>query len=335
MKRILSMFCVAALLIMLVPTTAKAAADGATWTKVSGETWVLQDGQGTDLQAKLDENTLYITGKGAIPNYSSATLGNRPWNGKTVYQLMIDKGVTSIGANAFYGFKDLYKVELYSTTFIEDSTAFAGATEDCIFNVLGMEMARRDIGNIPYTSLDQFVTSMQKYKYDYRFYFANYYVINYINKGSTPKWERVATMDALSTAQNPEYPLINYDSTITCNTPDGSYATKYSIDNYRQGKAALEAFAAFMGDNKYACTYTMAAYRGNTRNDKLSANPMQYTITIPNALKFPGRQFTLLQIGKGVVNVLPDLDASDDTMTFTTDYLSTGYALVYKDTFPY
>ena len=187
MKKLLGIFCLTVLLIMIVPTTAKAAADGATWTKDNGDTWILQDGQGTDLKANLDGNILYITGKGAIPNYSSANLGNRPWHGKTVYQIMIDKGVTSIGANAFYGFKDLYKVELYSTTFIEDSTAFAGAAEDCIFNVLGMEMARRDIGNIPYTSLDQFVTSMQRYKYDYRFYFANYYVINYINNCSTPK----------------------------------------------------------------------------------------------------------------------------------------------------
>ena len=52
---------------------------------------------------------------------------------------------------------------------------------------------------------------------------------------------------------------------------------------------------------------------------------------IPNAYKFPGRQFSLIQLGAGSVNTLVDEDTDDNTIPFTTDYPSTVYALVYHD----
>lgn len=331
MKKLFCLICFTTILIVLFPNTAKAASDNACWTRVKEDTWILQDGQGTDLKASLKDNALYISGKGAIPNYSELTLGNRPWHEKGVFTIFIEKGVTSIGAHAFSNFPRLYNVDMYSNTFIEDSTAFAGAAKDCMFHVFGTDMARRDIGRIPFTSMDQFVTVMRKYNYDYRFYFANLYMTQYVKQGVTPAWYKIYPMDATSTDQNPEYPLKNFDSAIICNTPDDSYATSYIIENYRQGKAALQAFDAFMGDNTFGCTYTMAAYKRDVKVEKASATPMQYVISIPAVLRYPGRQFSLLQIGKGVVNILPDLDSCDDTMTFMTDCLSTGYALVYKD----
>ena len=38
-----------------------------------------------------------------------------------------------------------------------------------------------------------------------------------------------------------------------------------------------------------------------------------------------------INLGNGVVNILADEDMNDTTLTFTTDYPSTVYALVYKD----
>ena len=54
-------------------------------------------------------------------------------------------------------------------------------------------------------------------------------------------------------------------------------------------------------------------------------------MTIPAALLYPGRQFSLIQLGDGVVNILADEDQNDTTLTFTTDYPSTVYALIYRD----
>ena len=59
--------------------------------------------------------------------------------------------------------------------------------------------------------------------------------------------------------------------------------------------------------------------------------PLTYQMTIPAALLYPGRQFSLIQLGDGVVNILADEDQNDTTLTFTTDYPSTVYALIYRD----
>ena len=60
--------------------------------------------------------------------------------------------------------------------------------------------------------------------------------------------------------------------------------------------------------------------------------PVTYVMTIPAAFQFPGRQFSLIQLGNGVVNILEDEDQNDTTLTFTTDYPTAACALVYRDT---
>lgn len=336
MKKIWKSICFAMLLTCMMSLSVKAASPNATWMKSGGDRWRLQDQEGTDLEAYFDHDNhvLYIQGKGAIPSYSSECLGNRPWHGKSYYKLVIGSEVTSVGANAFSCNADLYNVDMYTSTFIEDASSFAGAKQDCCFTMIGTSMARRDIGTIPYNSVDQFVNVMRKHDGEYKFYFSNQYLVRYVNYGSTPKWSTVFTTDVNGSYTDPDHPLTNFDTVITCNTPDGYYANKYEIRNYRQGLDALKAFAAFIGNDTFACTYTMTAYQGNERKRTFSGKPLQYTIVIPASLQYPGRQFKLLQIAPGAVNVLADEDAVDGTMTFTTNYLSTGYALVYSDTLP-
>ena len=79
----------------------------------------------------------------------------------------------------------------------------------------------------------------------------------------------------------------------------------------------------------------MASYNMSMSNRqgvvRHTASPMQYTMAVPAAYQYPGRRFTLIQLGNGVINMLADEDADDATVTFTTDYISTAYALVYTD----
>lgn len=124
--------------------------------------------------------------------------------------------------------------------------------------------------------------------------------------------------------------MIDCSSKLTVSNSYGQEVGSLTINCRQQGKAAMEAFALVIGDNQYAASYNMSM---NNRQGvvKHTAFPMQYTMTVPAAYRYPGRQFTLIQLGNGVINMLPDEDTNDATVTFTTDYISTAYALVYTD----
>ncbi len=137
------------------------AADNSVWIQERGkEEWHYTDGMETDLTAKIQEDTLYIQGKGAIPNYDKEHLGNRPWHNKPIRSLIIDDNVTSIGTEAFSNMNKLYHVIMSAGTFIESPTAFSGIAEDCTFEFTGTNIRNRDIGNVPYNSLDSIAAFM-------------------------------------------------------------------------------------------------------------------------------------------------------------------------------
>ena len=104
------------------------------------------------------------------------------------------------------------------------------------------------------------------------------------------------------------------------------------IQCQQQGKAALEVFSIVLDDATYAAAFNMSVSNSKGMVTKTST-PLTYVMTIPAAFQYPGRQFSLIQLGNGVVNILEDEDQNDTTLTFTTDYPSTAYALVYRDTF--
>lgn len=331
MKRVITILCTMALFIAcLIPMTALASS-GTGWIKVSGEeAWTYSDGQGTELIAKLRENTLYIQGTGAVPAYARENLGARPWHGKTIYSIEFADGITSIGAEAFSNMKYLHHVSLPASAFIEDVSAFAGATEGCFFTFRGMNIVSRNIGNVPYNSLDSIAAFMLKYNGVYEYRVANCYVSTWIQNAVSMKIKGLVAMDLTTTVYNPNYPLIDYTSELSFVSPVPSAATKTMIVNRLQGKTALEIFSIFLGENTYVTAYNMSVYDGKG-TIKHTDMPQTYKMTVPAAFCSPGRQFTLIQLGVGVVNFLQDEDTDDNTVTFTTDYPSATYALVYKD----
>ena len=331
MKRVVTILCTMALLVMcLVPMNVKAS-NGTGWMKVSGEeAWTYSDGQGTDLVVKLRENTLYVQGTGAVPAYSRDNLGSRPWHGKTIYSIELADGITSIGAEAFSNMKYLHHVSMPVSTFIEDVSAFAGATEGSFFTFRGMNIVSRNIGNVPYNSLDSIVSFMMKYNGVYEYRVANGYVTTWIQNATSMKIKGLVAMDMVTAVQNPAYPLIDYSSSLSFVNPASNAETKAMIVNRLQGKTALEIFSIFLGESTYVTSYNMNVYneKGTVR---YTDAPQTYKMTVPAAFLNPGRKFTLIQLGEGVVNFLQDEDTDDTTVTFTTDYPSATYALVYKD----
>lgn len=53
--------------------------------------------------------------------------------------------------------KTVGQVTMPVNIYIEDATAFGGLYEECQFNIQGMDMVSKDIGNIPYNTLDSMI----------------------------------------------------------------------------------------------------------------------------------------------------------------------------------
>lgn len=335
MKKLVGILMMCALVLSLMTPVQVMAADNSRWVKEAGrESWTYTDGQGTNLLARLEDDTLYIRGTGAVPSYDKDCLGNRPWHDKPVRTLIIDRGVTSIGAEAFSNLRDLRHVTMYVNTFIESPTAFGNDAGGCKFDIFGTDIVSRDVGNVPYNSLDSITAFMQRFNGYYNFTLANYYMINRVQNMAWPKIVNLAPQDALTTYTNLKYPIVDYKSSLEIISQKPEEEMYTYIYSKQQGPAALEVFSLVLGDATYVTAYNMAV-TGSSGDIRRTDVPLTYVMTIPAAVQYPGRQFSLIQIQPGVVNILEDEDLSDATMTFTTDFPSTVYALVYRDTINY
>lgn len=331
MKRIIGLLCAFVMAVIVAMPMNTMAADGTVWVKVSGEeAWTYTDGQGTEILAKIMDKTLYIRGNGAIPAFEHWGLGNRPWHNKTIYKIVIEEGITSIGAHAFSDMKTLHEVTMPVSAFVEETTAFGNTPVDSIFYFKGTNIVSRNIGNVPYTSLDSIVAFMQKYNGTYTYRMDNYYMTTWVQNSVVPKIDKLSPVDANAQYYNPNYPIINTQSELSFVTPKTDYTMNASIVSKQQGKVALEIFSMVLGDKTYATAYNMSVHNWKGQI-KYTEAPMTYKMTIPAAFQYPGRKFTLIQFGEGVVNFLEDEDMDDATLTFTTNYPSTVYALVYQD----
>lgn len=334
MKKLFITFFTLLFVLTCIPALhTNAAEDNALWSYEGGMTWTLKRDDGTDITVKLIDHVLHVQGYGAVPSYSPDSLGNRPWNtaNATVYEILVYNGITSIGSKAFSDMNYLEKVTMYATTFLEDGTVFAGAKEECRFHFLGTNMATEMISDkIPYTSLDSIVHFALANNGWYTYVFSNNYMTRMVKLKSGNKLVNVVSSDDYDNTTNVNYPYIDTTTKVKKVSGELHYLTAISTQNNIQGKNALEIFALVMGDNQYACAYNVSLNL-NDKVIKKTDTPVTYSMEIPNAYKFPGRQFSLIQLGAGTINILPDEDLDENTLTFTTDYPSTVYALVYRD----
>ena len=103
----LLLLCITAVLVLGAPLPASAATSG----KVGGCEW------------SLDGTVLTISGNGPL----NVGNGNSPW-GKSITELRINEGVTSISVGAFDGYESLYSVTLPSTLKVIEDGAFSNCT---------------------------------------------------------------------------------------------------------------------------------------------------------------------------------------------------------------
>jgi hypothetical protein len=108
-----------------------------------------QSGTAGELTWSLTDGTLTISGTGAMPDYGD--LGG-PWCNyrKSIRFLTIEKGVTSIGANAFFGYTDFAGCDSLTTVAIPGSVTSIG------------ERAFYKCSNLTFVAIPGSVTSIGK-----------------------------------------------------------------------------------------------------------------------------------------------------------------------------
>lgn len=335
MKKLLMAFFAFLLVFTSMPDIkAEAAGDNASWVYEGEMIWNLKSGSNTDITVKIVDNTMYVLGKGAVPSYEYDALGAKPWNqyNSLVHEVFVYDGITSIGTKAFSDMYNLSKVTMSAATFLQDASVFAGSKPECRFTFTGTNMSTEMIGGkIPYTSLDSIVRFALANNTHYIYVFANNYMTRLVKLKSGNRLVNLVSSDDRDKTANVKYPYIDISTKVKKVSGDLHYLTAITVQTSTQGPDALAVIAFLMEEgSQYIGSYNISLCRNNTIIKKTDA-PVTYVMDIPNAYKLPGRKFSLVQFGNGVVNVLADEDTDNNTITFTTDYPSTAYALIYRD----
>lgn len=348
-KRILAAAGAAALAASLlaanVPATAQAAENEQqtlTWTHAGGG-WHYLDG--TDISVYIDGTSVYIYGTGELPDFDYYYLYERPWDNGVTEAVYIADTITSIGKYAFYDIPTLQYISMYTSTFITDSTCFDQISYKPIYRLYDNGVSTEMIGTIEYTSLDSILMQAQ----------TNYngacWILDTYAKAMSFQNSTNPTVPLVYWATDEDAPWNNVEengngnvATVICKlsseTPNSSLLV--SAQKRYQGRACLEAYAAFIGDYTFAATFNVTvevaelidrtAYQyWQNKTIKQTDTELKYVLTIPEEYRQAGRSFRLLAIGEGEVYIYDDLDTDNDTITFATSYPSTAYALVYKD----
>lgn len=355
-RRILAAVLVIVFVVSVQNAPITAHAQEMTWTH-PGDGWHYL--VGTDIKVKIENNAISIYGTGALPDFDYWRLYERPWAGVKAESVYIESTITSIGSYAFYEMEYLRNISMYTGTYIKDLTCFDKICEKPIFRLYDNGINTEMIGTIPYTSLGS-ILSIAQSNYNGASWIldtpakarefqnsTNPTITNVYYAGEKiPRLpdEEPETDEAKNV---PWYDVATYGNgnviTPICRfselTPTPSLVV--SAQRKYQGRPCYEAYAAYIEDYTFAATFNISVYRTERIVKPLyqywedikveqTDSELMYVLTIPEEFRLPGRQFRLLAIGNGVVNIYDDLDTDDATITFATRTPNTAYALVYK-----
>jgi len=314
---------------------------------------------GTDIKVKIENNAIHIYGTGALPDFDYWKLYERPWAGTKAESVFIEPTITSIGSYAFYEMEELQHISMYTSTFVKDMTCFDKICYKPVYRIYEAPVNTEMIGTIPYTSLDSIKTMAQS-NYNGACYIldtpakarefqnsTNPTITNVYYAGEKiHRWpdEEPESDEAKNV---PWYDVATHGNgnvaTPICKFSELTPAPSLVVSAQRryQGRACYEAYAAFIEDYTFAATFSISVTKAERIvkpsyeylvDDVVAQTDteLMYVLTIPEEFRLPGRQFRLLAIGNGVVNIYDDLDLDDATITFATQTPNTAYALVYK-----
>ena len=308
--------------------------------KAAGEMWLnLGDGNymlsGTDIKVEISNDTIHVSGNGAIPDYDERTLSQRPWHKSICKHLIIDNTITSIGTYAFASLTQLKHVTLSSTTFIADKSSFSGIAYAPTFRILGYAETITYIGTIPYSSLDSIKAFAQKNYNNAYFLLDHSYMVPLFQKSTNPTISNVyCAYDTFTpwVDNKTDYDYNGNQYTEFCellsSSSDGYL--ELSAEKLYADKAVYELFSTVIGDYTFAYIFSMSMQRNDIVSVTRTLEPMLYRITLPDEYIAAGRTFKIISTGQGSVEVLDDLDFDDTTVTFSTKIPQAVFAVVYQ-----
>ncbi|MEG1846921.1 MAG: hypothetical protein RRX92_00510 [Lachnospiraceae bacterium] len=317
---------------MKVQAAQKAAPPKLQWTGLGKGVYQLE---GTQIKAEIAPGTVHLTGTGALPDYDYWELKTRPWATNECEAVTVDGSITSLGAYAFYDLPKLKYINISSTTFIKDHTTFYNNDQRPIVRIQGSAVTTEMIGTIPYTSMDS-IKAMAQSAYTGAAYILDNNTLASQFQGSTNP--TIKYVYSATDSRAPWNDLVTYGNgnvyTSICRLSANTPSMAYTVTGTRryQGKECYQAFATAMGDFTFGTSFNITVTSNDAAKTKITKTPtpFQYVLSIPKDLQQSGRVFKLIALGEGKLNLYDDIDATGDTITFTTDYPSTAYALVYK-----
>lgn len=330
-------FLILLVVVCCFPLKAKAESNGY-WDNLGGGRYQLN---GTQVIAEITPGVLHITGSGEIPDYKVQDLNKRPWHTSSIEALRIDAGVTKVGEYAFSHMKDLKYITICTTTFVRNWTTFCVIKEKPLFRVQNAGVTTEMIGTIPYTSYDS-LKAMGELNSEggATFVFDDHAKASDFQASSNPTIRNVfAATDSVDNTV-PWTNLEKYgnghfyysECALSNQTPNINFIV--TGGKWNQGRDFYVSTAAFIQDYTFGKAYKITlSYRTDGKIITKTTQPYQYVLKIPEGLQKKGRQFKLLGVNEnpGQMTVFDDLDNMGQTITFSTDYPTTSYALVYKD----
>lgn len=284
---------------------------------------------GTNVTARLSNNTIYVEGYGEIPDYDPSTYTMRPWHYLDFDKVVIGDGITRIGKYAFADKKNLKRIDMRVSTFIADGTSFANIADNPIMRISGTTQVTKPIGTIAYGSLDSIIanapsgrecayivdnenmiSTLRNMVYPYLKYV-------YVASDSSAPWD-----SRIDTTKDISFTRLGY-------TGDGN--TFLQVQKKPQGELYMEAISSWLKDYTYLCSYSMTL-EDRAGNVTYGTNGnKRYVLQLDKKDQIYSREYCLIEIGPDAqILYLEDLDNNFSTVTFETYYPSSTYALVYK-----
>lgn len=280
---------------------------------------------------RIQNDTLFLEGYGDVPDYLGTTnkIDLRPWAGQRFSKVDIGEGITYLGQYALAYHDELKWIDIPSTTFVANNTAFAD-DYDAYIHVKGDVIQYEHLGNtILYSSLQSIYAAGQLGRQT-RFIF---------DDGKTAANFRCMTYPYVKYAYDWNEPGEPWRFNVTYFSEDAFTSICHDEKGYNHVDACKEpksfsymtGMSAFLDLSNYAYlqSYTFHYIENGGVANAAFSKPKRLVLHLDEDLQIPGVTYKLIQhANNGTVAILDDLDTNLSTFTFDTTSPSGTFILV-------